>query len=138
VSRLGRLQPEDKIYWERRFKKQGGIQIVYAKDDFRNDGSIGDILTKVVKHSEAHQYSVKLSEVTLRGAKSQAALGHSAGGSAPFANSRLATFAQAIKSTTETTPINVRSACRYCDRILDNPFAAGRTPIFALRKFCRS
>jgi DNA invertase Pin-like site-specific DNA recombinase len=84
VSRFGRLQPEDKIYWERRFKKQGGIQIVYVKDDFRNDGSIGDILTKVVKHSEAHQYSVKLSEVTLRGAKSHSALGHSAGGPAPF------------------------------------------------------
>src|SRR5690242_8922543 len=34
VSRFGRLQPEDKIYWERRFKKQGDIQIVYVKDDF--------------------------------------------------------------------------------------------------------
>lgn len=89
VSRFGRLEPEDKIYWERRFKKQGGIQIVYVKDDFRNDGSIGDILTKVVKHSEAHQYSIKLSEVTLRGAKSHAALGHSAGGSAPFGYDRL-------------------------------------------------
>src|SRR5215467_12032896 len=89
VSRFGRLQPEDKIYWERRFKKQGGIQIIYVKDDFRNDGSIGDILTKVVKHSEAHQYSVKLSEVTLRGSKSHAALGHSAGGAAPFGYDRL-------------------------------------------------
>ncbi|PWU05835.1 MAG: hypothetical protein C5B51_13635 [Terriglobia bacterium] len=89
VSRFGRLQPEDKIYWERRFKKQGGIQIVYVKDDFRNDGSIGDILTKVVKHSEAHQYSLKLSEVTLRGAKSHAALGHSAGGASPFGYARL-------------------------------------------------
>ena len=89
VSRFGRLQPEDKIYWERRFKKQGGIQIVYAKDDFLNDGSIGDILTKVVKHSEAHQFSLKLSEVTLRGAKSHAALGHSTGGAAPFGYDRL-------------------------------------------------
>jgi DNA invertase Pin-like site-specific DNA recombinase len=89
VSRFGRLQPEDKIYWERRFKKQGGIQIVYAKDEFKNDGSIGDILTKVVKHSEAHQFSVKLSEVTLRGAKSHAALGHSAGGASPFGYDRL-------------------------------------------------
>jgi DNA invertase Pin-like site-specific DNA recombinase len=89
VSRFGRLQPEDKIYWERRFKKQGGIQIVYVKDDFRNDGSIGDILTKVVKHSEAHQFSLKLSELTLRGAKSHAALGHSAGGAAPFGYDRI-------------------------------------------------
>ena len=89
VSRFGRLPPEDKIYWERRLKKQGGIQIVYVKDEFRNDGSIGDVLTKVVKHSEAHQFSLKLSEVTLRGAKSHAALGHSAGGAAPFGYDRL-------------------------------------------------
>ena len=89
VSRFGRLQPEDKIYWERRLKKQGGIQIVYVKDEFKNDGSIGDVLTKVVKHSEAHQFSMKLSELTLRGAKSHSALGHSAGGAAPFGYDRL-------------------------------------------------
>jgi DNA invertase Pin-like site-specific DNA recombinase/DNA-binding transcriptional MerR regulator len=89
VSRFGRLQQEDKIYWERRFKKQGGIDIVYVKDEFKNDGSISDTLLKVVKHSEAHQFSLKLSEVTLRGAKSHAALGHSAGGAAPFGYDRL-------------------------------------------------
>lgn len=89
VSRFGRLQQEDKIYWDRRFKKQGGIQIIYVKDEFKNDGSIGDTLLKVIKHSEAHQFSLKLSEVTLRGAKSHAALGHSAGGPAPFGYDRL-------------------------------------------------
>jgi DNA invertase Pin-like site-specific DNA recombinase len=89
VSRFGRLQQEDKIYWERRLKKQGGIELVYVKDDFKNDGSIGDTLLKVAKHSEAHQYSLKLSEVTLRGSKSHAALGHSAGGAAPFGYDRL-------------------------------------------------
>lgn len=89
VSRFGRLQQEDKIYWERRLKKQGGIDVVYVKDEFKNDGSIADTLLKVVKHSEAHQFSMKLSEVTLRGAKSHAALGHSAGGAAPFGYDRL-------------------------------------------------
>jgi len=89
VSRFGRLRPEEKIYWEQRLKKQGGIQIVYVHDDFKNDGSLGDTLLKVVKHSEAHQYSVKLSEVTLRGAKSHSSLGHSAGGAAPFGYERL-------------------------------------------------
>jgi len=89
VSRFGRLQPEDKIYWERRLKKQGGIQIVYVKDDFKNDGSIGDVLSRVVKHSEAHQFSMKLSETTLRGCKSHAQLGHSAGGKAPYGYDRL-------------------------------------------------
>jgi DNA invertase Pin-like site-specific DNA recombinase len=89
VSRFGRLVTEEKIYWEQRLKKQGRIQIVYVHEDFKNDGSLGDMLLKVVKHSEAHQFSVKLSEVTLRGAKSHAALGHSAGGAAPFGYDRL-------------------------------------------------
>jgi len=89
VSRFGRLITDAKIYWEQRFKKHGGIQIVYARGDFKNDGSLGDTLLKVVKHAEAHEYSVKLSEVTLRGAKSHAALGHSAGGAAPFGYDRL-------------------------------------------------
>lgn len=89
VSRFGRLQQEDKIYWERRLKRDGGIDIIYVKDEFKNDGSISDTLLKVIKHSEAHQFSLKLSEVTLRGAKSHAALGHSAGGAAPFGYDRL-------------------------------------------------
>jgi len=89
VSRFGRLITDEKIYWEQRFKKHGGIQIFYVHGDFRNDGSLGDTLLKVVKHAEAHEYSVKLSEVTLRGAKSHAALGHSAGGAAPFGYDRL-------------------------------------------------
>lgn len=89
VSRFGRLQQEDKIYWERRFKKQGNIETIYVKDDFKNDGSIGDTLLKIIKHSEAHQFSIKLSELTLRGAKSHAALGHSPGGVAPFGYDRL-------------------------------------------------
>ncbi len=89
VSRFGRLQPEEKIYWEQRLKKQGGVKTIYCKDEFLNDGSISDTLLKVVKHSEAHQFSVKLSQLTLRGAKSHTALGHSAGGSAPYGYDRL-------------------------------------------------
>jgi DNA invertase Pin-like site-specific DNA recombinase len=89
VSRFGRLAPEDKIYWEQRFKKQGGIQIVYVKDGFKNDGSIGDVLNKVVQHSGAHEYSRKLSDITLRGSKSRAELGHSVGGPAPYGYDRL-------------------------------------------------
>src|SRR5262245_8520451 len=89
VSRFGRLHQDDKIYWERRFKKQGGIEIVYVKDDFRNDGSLGDGLTRYVKHAEAHEYSRKLSELTARGSKSRAALGHSTGGPAPYGYERM-------------------------------------------------
>ena len=89
VSRFGRLVTDEKIYWEQRFKKHGGIQIIYVHGDFKNDGSLSDTLLKVVKHAEAHEYSMKLSEVTLRGAKSHSALGHSAGGAAPFGYDRL-------------------------------------------------
>lgn len=89
VSRFGRLDAEEKIYWEQRFKKQGRLQVVYVKDYFKNDGSIGDIVTKIVKHSEAHEYSVKLSQTTLRGCKSHSEMGHSAGGSAPYGYDRL-------------------------------------------------
>ena len=89
VSRFGRLVTDEKIYWEQRFKKHGGIQIIYVHGDIKNDGSLSDTLLKVVKHAEAHEYSMKLSEVTLRGAKSHSALGHSAGGSAPHGYDRL-------------------------------------------------
>lgn len=89
VSRFGRLVTDEKIYWEQRFKKHGGIQIVYVHGDIKNDGSLSDTLLKVVKHAEAHEYSMKLSEVTLRGAKSHSALGHSAGGAAPYGYDRL-------------------------------------------------
>lgn len=92
VSRFGRLGPETKIYWEGHFKRFG-IQVTYVKDDFRNDGSTLDALSKVLKHSEAHEYSRKLSEVTLRGAKSHAALGHFTGGQAPYGYDRLLTDA---------------------------------------------
>ena len=86
---LGVSSPTRKYYWEQRFKKHGGIQLIYVHGDFKNDGSLSDTLLKVVKHAEAHEYSMKLSEVTLRGAKTHSALGHSAGGVAPFGYDRL-------------------------------------------------
>lgn len=88
VSRFGRLNPEDKFGWEWHFKRHG-IRVTYVRDDFKNDGSLGDGLAKFLKHSEAYEYSRKLSEVTLRGAKSHAALGHSTGGRAPYGYDRL-------------------------------------------------
>ena len=88
VSRFGRLPAKLKIYYEQHFLRHG-IRVVYVKDDFRNDGSIGDDITQLVKHSEAHQFSVKLSELVLRGCKSHAALGHSTGGKAPYGYNRL-------------------------------------------------
>jgi len=88
VSRFGRLAAEDKIFWEQRFKR-AGLRVVYVKDDFKNDDSLGDVLSKVVKHAEAHEYSRKLSQTTVRGCKSHAGLGRSCGGRPPFGFSRL-------------------------------------------------
>jgi DNA invertase Pin-like site-specific DNA recombinase len=87
VSRFGRLPAKLKIYYEQHFLRFG-LRVIYVKDDFRNDGSIGDDITQLVKHSEAHQFSVKLSELVLRGCKSHAALGHSTGGKAPYGYDR--------------------------------------------------
>lgn len=88
VSRFGRLAVEDKIYWEQCFKR-AGIQVLYAMDDFKNDGSIGDVVTKVVKHQEAHEYSMSLSRVTLAGCLRHAEKGRSCGGAAPFGYARM-------------------------------------------------
>src|SRR5258708_6302549 len=88
VSRFGRLPAMTKVYWAEHFRRYG-IRVVYVKDGFKDDGSIGDDITQLVKHSEAHQYSVKLSELVLRGCKSHAALGHSTGGKAPYGYDRL-------------------------------------------------
>jgi len=88
VSRFGRLPAMTKVYWAEHFRRHG-IRVVYVKDGFKDDGSIGDDITQLVKHSEAHQYSVKLSEIVLRGCKSHAALGHSTGGKAPYGYDRL-------------------------------------------------
>ncbi len=88
VSRFGRLNSEAKIYWEQHFKRHG-ISVVYVKDDFKNDGSLGDTILKVAKHDQAHQYSVRLSQDTLRGSKTHAALGRSCGGRAPYGYDRL-------------------------------------------------
>ncbi|UPT75613.1 MAG: recombinase family protein [Elusimicrobiota bacterium] len=88
VSRIGRQGSEEKIYWEYRFKK-AGIQIISVTDDFKNDGSIGDVVTKVVKHEEAHQYLEKLSRDTLAGCLVHSKKGRSCGGAAPYGYDRM-------------------------------------------------
>src|SRR5207302_7065336 len=41
VSRFGRLITDEKIYWEQRFKKHGGIQIVYVHGDIQHQALRG-------------------------------------------------------------------------------------------------
>lgn len=88
VSRLGRMHPQAKFYWQEHFRRNG-IQIIYAVEDFKNDGSLGDDVQQLVSHGKAHQFSIDLSRDTIRGSKSHAALGHSCGGRAPYGYERL-------------------------------------------------
>jgi len=88
VSRFGRLPPKEKFYWEQHLKR-AGVQIVYAAEQFQNDGSLGDELHQFVSHSEAHQYSIRLSKSTIRGCLTHAGKGHSCGGAPPFGYDRL-------------------------------------------------
>lgn len=88
VSRFGRLPPKEKFYWEEHFRRCG-IQLVYAAEHFQYDGSLGDEIHQFVSHSEAHQFSIRLSKSTTRGCITHAGLGHSCGGAAPYGYDRL-------------------------------------------------
>lgn len=90
VSRLGRMHPQAKFYWQEHFRRHG-IQVKYAVDneDFKNDGSLGDDVQQLVSHGKAHQFSIDLGRDTIRGSKSHAELGHSCGGRAPYGYDRL-------------------------------------------------
>lgn len=88
VSRFGRMPPQSKFYWQEHFRRHG-IQIIYAVENFKNDGSLGDDVQQLVSHGKAHQFSIDLGRDTIRGSKSHAGLGHSCGGSAPYGYDRL-------------------------------------------------
>ena len=88
VSRFGRLPPKEKFYWEEHFRRCG-VKIVYAAENFQYDGSLGDEIHQFVSHSEAHQFSIRLSKSTTRGCITHASRGHSCGGSAPYGYDRL-------------------------------------------------
>ena len=87
VSRLGRLPPKRKFYWEEHLRRHQ-VRVVYVAEPFSGDGSLGDDIHQFVSHSEAHQYSLRLSKSTIRGAKSHAALGRSCGGRPPLGYAR--------------------------------------------------
>lgn len=84
VSRWGRFEnPKEATYWEVECEKQGK-KVKYVTEGYINDDSIGSYVTKVVKDSEASEFSKKLSKVSFRGHKHYAELGYQVGGSAKY------------------------------------------------------
>lgn len=88
-SRWGRFEnPKEATYWEVEIEKHGK-KVRYVTEGYINDDSIGSYVTKVVKDSEASEFSKKLSKVSFRGHKYYAELGYHVGGSAKYGYKRL-------------------------------------------------
>ena len=89
VSRWGRFEnPKEATYWEIMIEKCGK-KVIYVTEDYVNNDSIGAYVTKVVKDSEASEFSKKLSKVSFRGHRHYAELGYQVGGSAKYGYKRL-------------------------------------------------
>jgi len=89
VSRWGRFEnPKEATYWEIMIEKCG-LKVKYVTEDYVNNDSIGAYVTKVVKDSEASEFSKKLSKVSFRGHRHYAELGYQVGGSAKYGYKRL-------------------------------------------------
>lgn len=88
-SRWGRFEnPKEATYWEVMIEKRGK-KVKYVTEGYVNDDSIGAYVTKVVKDSEASEFSKKLSKVSFRGHRHYAELGYQVGGSAKYGYKRL-------------------------------------------------
>ena len=89
VSRWGRFEsPKEATYWEVLCEKTGK-KIKYSTESNVNDDSMGAFITKVIKDSEASEYSKKLSKVSFRGHKHYAELGYHVGGGKKYGYNRL-------------------------------------------------
>ena len=89
VSRWGRFEnPKEATYWEMVCEKVGK-RVQYASEGYVNDDSMGAFITKVVKDSEASEYSRKLSKTSFRGHRHYAEKGFVVGGSAKYGYKRL-------------------------------------------------
>lgn len=89
VSRWGRFENrKESVYWEVVCEK-AGKKVKYCTEGYVNDDSIGSYITKVVKDSEASEYSSKLSKTSFRGHRHYAMLGYFVGGGKKYAYARL-------------------------------------------------
>jgi len=84
-SRWGRaINPEENTYWRVHFERHG-IRVVLVKTSIDPDNEFAPMM-KAFEGIQASQYSKKLSELTLRGAKANGV--YSNGGSAPYGYKR--------------------------------------------------
>jgi len=89
VSRWGRFEnPKEATYWEMVCEK-AGKKVKYTSESYINDESMGAFITKVVKDSEASEYSSKLSKTSFRGHKHYAEQGYHVGGGKKYGYARL-------------------------------------------------
>ncbi len=89
VSRWGRFEnPKEATYWEMVCEKVGK-KVKYCTEGYINDDSMGAFITKVVKDSEASEYSKKLSKASFRGLKHYAERGYHVGGGRKYGYARL-------------------------------------------------
>jgi len=89
VSRWGRFENrKEGVYWEVVCEK-AGKKVKYCTEGYVNDDSIGSYITKVVKDSEASEYSSKLSKTSFRGHRHYAEMGYWVGGGKKYGYARL-------------------------------------------------
>ena len=89
VSRLGRFQDTDEAASYELRLRSAGIEVQYATEQFRNDGSIGSSIIKTVKRAMAGEYSRELSVKVFAGQSNLIRLGFRQGGAAGFGLRRL-------------------------------------------------
>ena len=89
ISRLGRFQDTDEAASYELRLRNAGVEVQYATEQFRNDGSIGSSIIKTVKRAMAGEYSRELSVKVFAGQSNLIRLGFRQGGAAGFGLRRL-------------------------------------------------
>jgi DNA invertase Pin-like site-specific DNA recombinase len=83
VSRFSRLEPDEAAFHEFSLKR-AGVRVIYTHEPGVNESGVAGILVKGLKRAMAHEYSVKLSQVVIRGQRAHAELGQWVGGRPPY------------------------------------------------------
>jgi DNA invertase Pin-like site-specific DNA recombinase len=84
VSRWGRFQHSDQHAYYEYLCWKAGVQVHYCAEQFRNDGSMSDVLMKGIKRVMAGEYSRELSAKVFQGQCRLIELGFRQGGTAGY------------------------------------------------------